>query len=98
MHIIIHDLSDELFYALKFEEEIIEINTKNIAAPCQGCFKCWLKNAGYCVINDSLQHIGAAVGTSDKVTIISEMCYGGYSSPIKRVMARSIGTSLPFFT
>jgi multimeric flavodoxin WrbA len=97
VHIVIHDLYDELFYTLAFKDEIIEVNAKNKAAPCQGCFKCWRKNAGYCVTKDSLQHIGAAIGTSDKITIISEISYGGYSSSIKRVIDRSIGFSIPFF-
>ena len=98
MYMVIHDLSDELFYTLAFKDEIHEVNAKNKAATCQGCFKCWLKNAGYCVMKDSLQHIGAAIGTSNKITIISEICYGGYSSSIKRVMDRSISSSIPFFT
>ena len=98
MHTVIFDINDDLFDTLAFKDEIIEVNAKNITAPCQGCFKCWLKNAGYCFMKDSLQHIGAAIGTSDKITIISELCYGGYSSSIKRVMDRSIGVSIPFFT
>ncbi len=98
MNIVIYDIHDELFHTLEFKDKIFEVNAKNNAAPCQGCFKCWLKNAGYCAIKDSLQHIGAAIGTSDKITIISEICYGGYSSLIKRVMDRSISLSIPFFT
>lgn len=68
------------------------------AAPCQGCFQCWTKNAGYCVYADSLQHSGAAIGNSEKIIVVSQLCYGGYSAPIKRFFDRGISESLPFLT
>ncbi|HCM24730.1 MAG TPA: hypothetical protein DHW78_10465 [Ruminococcaceae bacterium] len=98
MQVIIHDLDDEFFKSLRREEGITVINANDKYAPCQGCFRCWLKNAGYCVIGDSLQHVGAIIGASDKITIISKITYGGYSSRVKRVLDRSISTSLPLFT
>lgn len=98
MQVIIHDLDDALFKSLCCEKGSVVINANEKSAPCQGCFKCWLKNAGYCVIKDKLQHIGAVIGASDQITIVSKITYGGYSSQIKKVLDRSIGTSLPFFT
>lgn len=74
------------------------INTNVQAVPCQGCFQCWTKNAGYCIYADAFQHSGAAVGNSENVVIISKICYGGYSPSIKRFLDRSISDCLPFFT
>lgn len=45
-----------------------------------------------------MQHIGALVGQSDPLIIVSQCCYGGYSSSIKAILDRAIGDSLPFFT
>ncbi len=42
--------------------------------------------------------MGALIGQSDPLIIISRCCYGGYSSPVKAVLDRAIGDSLPFFT
>lgn len=99
MKVIIHDLSDEITYTLeKSHEDSVVIHANNQYSPCQGCFQCWLKNAGFCIMKDSLQHIGALVGLSDPLIIVSRCCYGGYSSPVKAVLDRAIGGSLPFFT
>jgi multimeric flavodoxin WrbA len=86
MRLIIHDLNDEEFTAL----DIADKDTKTFAAGkfayCQGCFKCWIKTPGTCFINDELKHIGAFIGKSDEMVIISKNCYGGYSESVKRAM------------
>lgn len=97
MKVIIHDLGDEITNTLeKSSEDSVVLHANNQYASCQGCFKCWLKNAGFCIMKDSLQHIGALVGQSDPLIIVSQCCYGGYSSPVKAILDRAIGDSLPF--
>lgn len=96
MNILIHDLEENSFQNLGDDFEIVNTNIK--AAPCQGCFQCWTKNAGYCVYADAFQHSGAAVGNSENVVIISKLCYGGYSPAVKRFLDRGISDSLPFLT
>ena len=49
-------------------------------------------------MKDSLQHIGALIGQSDPLILVSKCCYGGYSSPVKAILDRAIGSSLPLFT
>lgn len=96
MNILIHDLKEYPFRNFEGDYEILNANVK--AAPCQGCFKCWTKNAGYCIYADALQHSGAAVGESGNVIIVSKICYGGYSPAIKRFLDRGISDCLPFLT
>ena len=99
MKVIIHDIGEEIASLLKkTNEDSVVVCADNKYACCRGCFKCWLKNAGYCVMRDSLRHIGALIGKGDSLIIVSRCCYGGYSSPIKAVLDRAIGGSLPFFT
>lgn len=96
MQILIHDLKENPFQDLENEFEIIDTRMK--AVFCQGCFQCWTKNAGYCIYADSLQHSGAAIGNSERIVVVSQLCYGGYSVPIKRFFDRGISESLPFLT
>lgn len=96
MKLLVHDLSENYFQNLKDSFEIICTGNKGI--PCQGCFKCWTKNAGYCIYADKFQHSGAAVGNSEKLVVVSKICYGGYSVGIKRFFDRGISDCLPFLT
>lgn len=99
MKVIIHDLREgEALSQENLDKDSVVIHANNQYAPCCGCFKCWLKNAGFCIMKDSLQHIGALIGQSDPLIIVSQCCYGGYSSPVKAILDRAIGGSLPFFT
>lgn len=96
MKLLIHDLPDTSFGDLA--EDFTVIGAPDKAAPCQGCFKCWTKNAGYCVYADSLQHCGALAGKSETIVVVSRLCYGGYSVPVKRFFDRGISDSSPFLT
>ena len=99
MKVIIHDLREgEALSQEKSDKDSVVFHANNPYSPCQGCFQCWLKNAGFCIMKDSLQHIGALIGQSDPLIIVSQCCYGGYSSPVKAILDRAIGGSLPFFT
>lgn len=99
MKVVIHDLGEEITHLLeKSDANLVVIHADHQYAPCRGCFKCWLKNAGFCIMGDSLQHMGALIGQSNPFIIVSRCCYGGYSSPVKAVLDRAIGASLPFFT
>ena len=99
MKVIIHDLSEWIsFFPGQSNKDSVVLHANNQYAPCRGCFKCWLKNAGFCIMKDSLQHMGALIGQSDLLIIVSRCCYGGYSSPVKAILDRAIGDSLPFFT
>ena len=48
------------------------------------------RNVGLCIMKNSMQHIGALIGQSDPLIIISQCCYGGYSSPSKATLDREI--------
>ncbi|MDR0637440.1 MAG: hypothetical protein LBG27_00820 [Spirochaetaceae bacterium] len=99
MNVLVHDLNEQDFALLKIAKNNFEvINANDPSAPCMGCFHCWLKTPGICKINDSLKNIGSLMGNSEEIVLISRNCYGGYSEPVKKVIDRSISTSLPFFT
>lgn len=96
--LLIHDMSSDKFKNLLIKlpdnTKIISKEMKNIH-PCIGCFSCWLKTPGKCIINDDYTFIPKYIIDNDVVVIITEIKYGCYSSYIKNVFERSIGVLLP---
>lgn len=70
---------------------------ENDLKPCIGCFNCWVKTPGLCVIDDLARNITKDISNSDVVIIITEVKFGCYSPAIKRVLDRHISALLPFF-
>lgn len=97
MKVIIHDLDTRYNVVLgKKCDELIHANGKY--APCQGCFGCWTKHPAECSMKDSLRLVSRVAGRADELTIITENFYGTYSTDIKNVLDRSIGSSTPLST
>jgi len=66
--------------------------------PCIGCFGCWFKTPGQCVITgDNANDIARQEICSDAVILLSEITYGGFSADIKAFLDRSIQNILPYF-
>jgi len=77
--------------------KIITLNGDEIK-PCVGCFGCWVKTPGQCVMTkDSVNEIAREEIQSDVVIILSKISYGGYSYDIKSFLDRSIQNISPFF-
>ena len=100
MNVIIHDLSQEDFERLfpVPPKDTTVISDKGTIQKCVGCFGCWLKTPGECVIHDGYESMGRLLGQTDRLTIISKCSFGGYSSFVKNVIDRCISISLPYFT
>lgn len=98
MNLIIHDLSKEQWEALAFplKEETKIIDNSGKIKKCMGCFGCWLKTPGRCVIPDEYQRMGELAAKAEELTIISKCSFGSYSSFVKNVLDRSISYVLPF--
>jgi multimeric flavodoxin WrbA len=65
-------------------------------ADCVGCFGCWVKTPGQCVIDDPAREIAAKLAQTDLLVIVSPIVFGGYSYEFKKVLDRQIPTLLPF--
>lgn len=101
MKLIIEDLSAEDFKSicpLALKDIQVITNEEGRIAHCIGCFGCWVKSPGVCVINDGYDLMGPAFAASEELILITKIQYGGYSPFIKNVLDRSIGFMLPFFT
>lgn len=65
---------------------------------CMGCFGCWTKKPGQCVINDKMDDINHSFINSDAVFYLSPIVYGQFSANMKNTLDRCLPNILPFFT
>jgi multimeric flavodoxin WrbA len=95
-----HDLSEMDFKQMAFSinDEITIVSNSRKINPCVGCYGCWIKTPGICMMKDGYQNFGQLFSKTNDVVVISECVYGGYSPFIKNVWDRSISYLLPYFT
>lgn len=79
-----------------FDIEEVKID-KDELGYCMGCFGCWIKKPGECVINDKMGSINRSFINSDAVFYLSPVVFGQYSSNIKNALDRWLPNVLPFF-
>lgn len=77
--------------------DFIDLATRDIRR-CRGCFGCWVKTPGECIVNDDSQQIRHAVISADIVVLLTPVVFGGYSGLLKRMIDKIIPLVLPFFT
>lgn len=98
MNLVIHDLSEQEWQKVADKYNGWEvISDDGSIKPCVGCFGCWVKTPGECVIKDKYNRMGALIHHADEVVVITRYSYGCFSSFVKNVFDRSIGWVLPFF-
>jgi multimeric flavodoxin WrbA len=64
---------------------------------CIGCFGCWVKTPGECIIKDANQHIAEDIINSDLIVLVTPITFGGYSAELKRMVDHFIPLISPFF-
>lgn len=94
MKLIITDLEN---FNIAVEGEYKLINPYGEVHPCIGCFGCWVRTPGKCVIRDGYEGTGIEMGKCSELIFISKCCYGGLSPFIKTVQDRAISYIHPDF-
>lgn len=61
-----------------------------------GCFGCWTKTPGQCVIRDDATQIYPCIAQSEAVLYVSRLAYGGYDTPMKTMLERAIPVQQAF--
>ncbi len=64
---------------------------------CVGCFGCWAKTPGRCVIHDGYEDTGIVMGKCTELIFVSKCCYGSVSPFVKTVQDRAISYIHPDF-
>lgn len=63
---------------------------------CTGCFGCWTRTPGECVIHDDAPAVTARMAHAERIIFICPVVFGGFAPVLKRVIERSISLLLPF--
>lgn len=92
----LNKLVDTFFHDQGFETELISIGRIDLAS-CKGCFGCWIKKPGECVMNDMMAQINQKFVNSDEVVYLSPVIFGQFSANIKNAIDRWLPNILPFF-
>ena len=79
-----------------FEVKEIKVGEKDITY-CTGCFGCWIKKPGECVIRDGMEDINRNFINSDAVIYLTPIVFGQFSANIKNTLDRRLPNVLPFF-
>ena len=75
--------------------KMIDLSTLNIH-NCVGCFGCWTKTPGRCVIRDDAVTVYPLIAQSDAVVYVSRIKYGGYDTVMKTMLERAIPVQQAF--
>lgn len=84
-----------------FEKRDFEVEQKSLRKGelhfCVGCYGCWTKKPGECVINDAMAQINRTFNSSDVVVYLSPIVFGQYSPNMKNAIDRWLPNVLPLF-
>ena len=89
MILILSDIPLNLSLPREAQAEFIDLSALKIST-CAGCFGCWTKTPGRCVIRDDAVKVYPLIAAADKVVYISRIMYGSYDSVMKTMLERAI--------
>ncbi len=103
MRLIIHDLdkalNDKITNHFNKDGKQLQIVSDNgTIKSCIGCFGCWVKTPGKCILNDDYNEMGRLLSQTEELIIISKCQYGTYSPFIRNVLDRCLPYIHPDFT
>lgn len=77
------------------ETEYVSLYKLNIK-PCVGCFSCWSKTQGHCVINDDMQGLYGKIKSADIIIESFPLYFFGMPSQLKAMTDRCLPFMLPY--
>ena len=83
------------FPVLTDDIRYFDLSTLKIS-NCVGCFGCWTKTPGRCVIRDDATRIYPCIAASDTLLYVSRLCYGSYDVLMKTMLERAIPVQMAF--
>ena len=95
MNLIISDRSITLPPKELEKVTVIDLSSLEIHG-CVGCFGCWVKTPGKCVIRDDAVQVYPQIARSQRIIYISRVRYGGYDTPMKTMLERAIPVQQAF--
>ena len=81
-------------YGYTILEKVIQ---RDELAFCRGCFDCWVKTPGECIMRDGIVEINRNCMTSDVVFYLCPVVFGQFSANMKYAIDRWLPNMMPFF-
>lgn len=79
------------------EVEVLEVGKLHLL-PCRGCFACWSKTPGKCVLQDDMAGVIEKLLAADVLIWSFPLYYFGIPGQLKLLIDRQLPMSLPFMT
>ncbi|XZI53795.1 flavodoxin family protein [Clostridium perfringens] len=89
MRLLLSDKELNINFLESDENKYIDLSELRIS-NCIGCFGCWTKTPGKCVIHDDAVKVYPIIAKSDKVIYVSKVKYGSYDTVMKTMLERAI--------
>lgn len=89
MKLIMSDRHLNINVNLGHDYKYFDLSTMKIA-NCMGCFGCWTKTPGRCVIRDDATRVYPYIAASNMLLYVSRLKYGGYDTVMKTMLERAI--------
>lgn len=90
-------LSDKPLNITVKKEDIKYIDLSSLKiSNCVGCFGCWTKTPGKCVIRDDAVKVYPEIAKSNTLLYVSHIKYGGYDTVMKTMLERAIPVQQAF--
>ena len=95
MNLVLSDRAITGFANRHPDVKFIDLSALNIT-NCVGCYGCWTKTPGRCVIRDDAVRVYPVIAASERVLYLSRIRYGGYDTVMKTMLERSIPVQQAF--
>ena len=95
MNLILSDRTLSAVIPERTDIKYIDLSGLKIA-NCVGCFGCWTKTPGKCVIRDDATRVYPLIAKSEKIIYVSRVKYGGYDTVMKTMLERAIPVQQAF--
>ncbi|BDU86804.1 flavodoxin family protein [Clostridium perfringens] len=89
MRLLLSDRKLDINFIENAENRFFDLSKLKIS-NCIGCFSCWTKTPGKCVIRDDAVKIYPIIAQSSKIIYISKIKYGSYDTIMKIMLERAI--------
>lgn len=89
MKLLMTDRSIPELFTETEERRCIDLTEHSIKG-CIGCFGCWVRTPGRCVLRDDAVNIYPLIARASRVLYVTRLCYGSYDVPMKTMLERAI--------
>ena len=77
------------------ENRYVDLSALRIA-NCVGCFGCWVKTPGRCVIRDDAVKVYPLIARSERLIYVTKVELGSYGTVMKTMLERAIPVQQAF--